>query len=147
MNIEIINPSDTKRMVHRPPGQRHYDNLKDYRKSLEKYIPWIKEQINNSEHGYISIRRYDLGVAVRKELKIIMGDRYKDRSLNTLYYMIIAVLYKEGIFAEFGCPNRERVFILRNKTAKDRLTANLRTFGECPEEEKSWIKSFQHRKG
>lgn len=54
-----------------------------YSKSLEKYIIWMKEQINKSKEGFIRVKRGDLAIAMKKELTIIMGDRYRDKTFNS----------------------------------------------------------------
>ena len=73
-----------------------------YTTSLKKYIPWMKEQISKSKEGFIRIKRGDLAIAMKKELTIIMGDKYRDRTFNSLYDIIRIVLFNEGIFAELG---------------------------------------------
>lgn len=80
-----------------------------YKKSLEKYIPWMKEQISKSKEGFIRIKRGDLAIAMKKELAIIMGDRYRDKTFNSLYDIIRVILFDEGIFIELGHYNRESI--------------------------------------
>lgn len=97
----------------------------DYTKSLEKYIPWIKEQICKSKEGFIRIKRGDLITAMKKELEIIMGDRYRYTTIKSLYKIIRAALFSEGIFAELGIYNREKVFVMRNRTSNDCLIPSI----------------------
>lgn len=96
-----------------------------YTTSLEKYIPWMKEQISKSKEGFIRIKRGDLAIAMKKELKIIMGNIYRDRTFNSLYGIIRVVLFDEGIFVELGHYDRERIFIMRNKMPNDCLIPSL----------------------
>lgn len=96
-----------------------------YSKSLEKYIIWMKEQIGKSKEGFIRVKRGDLAIAMKKELTIIMGDRYRDKTFNSLYKIIRTVLFNEGIFTELGHYNRERVFVMRNRMPNDCLIASL----------------------
>ena len=96
-----------------------------YTKSLEKYVAWMKEQIGKSKEGFIRIRRRDLALAMKKELAIIMGDRYRDKTFNSLYDIIRVVLFDKGIFPELGNYDREKVFMLRNRTPNDCLITSL----------------------
>lgn len=96
-----------------------------YTKSLEKYIPWMKDQINKSKEGFIRIKRGDLAIAMKKELAIIMGDRYRDKTFNSLFGIIRIVLFDKGIFTELGHYNRERVFVMRNRIPNDCLIPGL----------------------
>ena len=96
-----------------------------YTKSLEKYIPWMKEQISKSKEGFIRIKRGDLAIAMKKELAIIMGDRYRDKTFNSLFDIIRIVLFDKGIFTELGHYNRERVFVMRNRMPNDCLIPSL----------------------
>lgn len=96
-----------------------------YSKSLEKYIPWMKEQISKSKEGFIRIKRGDLAITMKKELEIIMGDRYRDKTFNSLYGIIRVVLFDEGIFTELGHYDRERVFMMRNRMPNDCLIPGL----------------------
>ncbi len=99
-----------------------------YTTSLEKYIPWMKEQINKSKEGFIRIKRGDLAIAMKKELAIIMGDRYRDKTFNSLFDIIRIVLFDKGIFTELGHYNRERVFVMRNRMPSDCLIPSLAKF-------------------
>jgi hypothetical protein len=96
-----------------------------YTKSLEKYIPWMKEQIGKSKEGFIRIKRGDLARAMKRELEIVMGDRYRDKTFNSLYDIIRIVLFNEGIFIELGNYNREKIFVARNRTPNDCLIPSL----------------------
>ena len=91
-----IDPHDMRHSALRKSTYEYYT------KSLEKYIPWMKEQISKSKEGFIRIKRGDLAIAMKKELTIIMGDKYRDRTFNSLYDIIRIVLFNEGIFAELG---------------------------------------------
>lgn len=96
-----------------------------YTKSLEKYIPWMKEEISKNKEGFIRIKRRDLAIAMKKELAIIMGDIYRDKTFNSLYDIIRVVLFDKGIFTELGNYNREKVFMMRNRMPNDRLITTL----------------------
>lgn len=96
-----------------------------YTKSLEKYIPWMKEEISKNKEGFIRIKRRDLAITMKKELAIIMGDVYRDKTFNSLYDIIRVVLFDKGIFAELGNYNREKVFMMRNRMPNDCLITTL----------------------
>lgn len=96
-----------------------------YSQSLAKYIPWMKEQIGKSKEGFIRIKRGDLAIAMKKELAIIMEDRYRDITFNSLFKIIRTVSFNEGIFTELGHYNRERVFVMRNRIPNDCLIPSL----------------------
>lgn len=117
----LVESSDMRRRhVSRTSCRYEY-----YKKSLEKYIPWMKEQINKSKEGFVRIKRGDLAIAMKKELAIIMGDRYRDITFNPLYDIIRIVLFNEGIFVELSHCDGERVFMMRNKIPSDSLTPGL----------------------
>jgi hypothetical protein len=96
-----------------------------YTKSLEKYIPWIKEQISKSKEDFIKIKREDLARTMRGELKIIMGDTYRDIKFKSLYDMIRVILFNEGIFTELDYYNKKKIFIMRNRKPEDSLILKL----------------------
>jgi hypothetical protein len=106
-------------------ARRVSDTYECYTKSLEKYIPWMKEQINKSKEGFIRIKRGDLARAMKKDLEIVMGDRYRNINFKSLYKIIIAVLFNEGIFTELDIYDREKVFVMRNRTPDDCLIPGL----------------------
>lgn len=99
-----------------------------YIQSLSKYVPWIKEQIDKSEEGFIRVKRGDLTLAMKRELAISMGDKYKDKSFNSIFKIIRIVLFNEGIFADLGHYRNERVFIMRYRRPDDRLMSSLKKF-------------------
>lgn len=96
-----------------------------YSKSLEKYISWMKEQIDKNKQGFIRVKRGDLALAMKKELEILMGDNYRDRTFNALFDIIRIVLFDEGIVAELSHYDGDRVFMLRYRTPNDCLIPSL----------------------
>lgn len=119
----LVESNDTRRrFVSKTSCRYEY-----YTKSLEKYIPWMKEQINKSKEGFIRVKRGDLAIAMKKELTIIMGDKYRDRTFKSLFGIIRIVLFDEGIFAELGHYDGERVFMMRNRMSDDCLIPSLVT--------------------
>lgn len=101
------------------------DLYKYHIESLEKYIPWIKEQICKSKEGYIRIKRGDLITAMKKELEISMGDNYRYTTVKSLYKIIRATLFSEEIFVELDTYDREKVFIMRHRTSSDCLIPSI----------------------
>lgn len=85
----------------------------------------MKEEISKNKEGFIRIKRRDLAIAMKKELAIIMGDIYRDKTFNSLYDIIRVVLFDKGIFTELGNYNREKVFMMRNRMPNDRLITTL----------------------
>lgn len=81
----LVESNDMRRRCVPKTSQYEY-----YTKSLTKYIPWMKEQISKSKEGFI-IKRGDLAIAMKKELAIIMGDKYIDRRFNSLYDIISTI--------------------------------------------------------
>lgn len=116
----LVESNDMRRRNSRTSCRYEY-----YTTSLEKYIPWMKEQIDKNKQGFIRVKRGDLALAMKKELEILMGDNYRDRTFNSLFDVIRIVLFDEGIVAELSHYDGDRVFMLRYRTPNDCLIPSL----------------------
>ncbi len=94
----------------------------DYIFCMSEYVPWIKDQINKSEQGFIRVRRTELTTEFFNRLYAI---GHKIKTDQTLYDIMRTILFEEDIFLQKDRHKGEKTFLLRKKKDGDELTQYL----------------------
>ena len=75
-----------------------------YDVAIEKYVPWIKEQISKSKEDKIAIKTMDIA----RILEV-------NKSPTAIYWALKYILFYKDIIVSSGAKNDEQVLIMRFK--------------------------------
>lgn len=105
MSAKSINPLDM--------ATWRYQYIK-YAMAVDSMIPWVKEQINNSDIKFVTVLVEDL----IKEMNI----DYEEKSFQSLYAHLKFVMLTNGIVINSGTHSSgKRVFTMRMASYRDKM--------------------------
>lgn len=125
MSIELVE-ADSVRTGR--GGKTKGEKYSKYAVGIQKSIPWIREQIENSPDGTIRMKNEDM----RKE----MGGEFVKKADGSVYWGLKYVLFQEGIVVDTGThADGSKLLIMRTANNEDKLPASLAKYLEPADEE------------
>lgn len=108
-------------------GKTKGEKYGKYAVAIEKHVPWIKEQIAESD-GVIRLKALDMA----KE----MGGEFAKKTPTSIYWGLKYTLFQHGIVVDTGThKSGDKLLIMRFGTEEDKLPPSLSKYLEPAEEE------------